>query len=192
MAAQVPLTVRRWRREEYDRLVELGVLQGDPVELIGGQLLVAEPQGPYHASAISAVDYALRAALPPGWLVRLQAPVWLDDESEPEPDLAVVPGGPSDYRDAHPARPALAVEVAESSLGFDRERKGSLYARAGIVDYWVVNLVDEVLEVYRDPAPDPSTAFGWRYQLVTRLKPPATVTLLGVPSCRVAVAALLP
>ena len=192
MVLQVPLTPKRWRREEYDRLVELGVLEGEPVELIGGQLLVAEPQGPYHASAISSVDYALRAALPPGWLVRLQAPLSLDDESEPEPDLAVVPGGPRDYRDAHPARPALAVEVAESSLGFDRERKGSLYARAGILDYWVVNLVEGVLEIYRDPAPDPTAAFSWRYQSVTRLRPPATVALLGVPSCRVAVATLLP
>ena len=192
MVLQVPLTPKRWRREEYDRLVELGVLEGEPVELIGGQLLVAEPQGPYHASAISSVDYALRAALPPRWLVRLQAPLSLDDESEPEPDLAVVPGGPRDYRDAHPARPALAVEVAESSLGFDRERKGSLYARAGILDYWVVNLVEGVLEIYRDPAPDPTAAFSWRYQSVTRLRPPATVALLGVPSCRVAVATLLP
>jgi Uma2 family endonuclease len=191
MTLQVPLTARRWRREEYDRLVELGVLQGEPIELIGGQLLVAEPQGPYHASAVNAVDYALRAVLPAGWIVRLQAPVWLDDESEPEPDLAVVPGHPGDYRDAHPARPALAVEVAETSLGFDRERKGSLYARAGVVDYWVVNLVDGILEIYRDPAPDPSAAFGWRYQSVTRLTPPATIALLGVPSCRVAVAALL-
>lgn len=188
---QVPLTARRWRRQEYDRLVELGVLEGEPIELIGGQLLVAEPQGPYHASAITAVDYALRAVLPAGWIVRLQAPVWLDDESEPEPDLAVVPGEPGDYRDAHPARPTLAIEVAESSLGFDRERKGSLYARAGIIDYWVVNLVDGVLEVYREPVPDPGAAFGWRYESVTRLKPPATVALLGVPSCRVPVTALL-
>ena len=191
MAAQVPLTARRWRRHEYDRLVELGVLQGEPIELIGGQLLVAEPQGPYHASAVSAVDYAIRAALPEGWMVRLQAPVWLDDESEPEPDLVVVPGQPSDYRDAHPIRPTLAVEVAETSLGFDRERKGSLYARAGILDYWVVNLVDGVLEVYREPTPDPGAAFGWRYEAVTRLKPPATAALLGVPACRVPVAALL-
>jgi Uma2 family endonuclease len=191
MVMQVPLTARRWRREEYDRLVELGVLQGEPIELIGGQLLVAEPQGPYHASAITAVDYALRAVLPTGWIVRLQAPVCLDDESEPEPDLAVVPGDPGDYRDAHPARPALAIEVAESSLGFDRDRKGSLYARAGIIDYWVVNLVDRVLEVCREPAPDPGATFGWSYQSVTRLTPPAMVALLGVPPCRVSVAALL-
>ena len=95
---QTPLTLRRWQRAEYDRLVDLGVFQGEPIELIGGQLVVAEPQGSYHASAITKVDYALRAIVPPGWIVRLQAPVSLDDESEPEPDLVVVPGRPGDYR----------------------------------------------------------------------------------------------
>src|SRR5437762_1179786 len=156
--AQAPLTLRRWKRTEYERLADLGVFRGEPIELISGQLVVAEPQYPYHASAISAADYALRAVLPPRWIVRTQLPVSLDDESEPEPDLVVVPGRPADYREAHPARPALVVEVAESSLDFDRTHKGSLYARAGIQDYWVVNLVERVLEVYRDPGPDPAAS----------------------------------
>ena len=190
--AQAPLTLRRWKRIEYDRLVALGVFHGEPIELIGGQLVVAEPQYPYHASAISAADYALRAVLPPGWIVRVQAPVSLDDESEPEPDLAVVPGRPTDYREAHPARPALAVEVAESSLVFDRQQKSSLYARAGIRDYWIVNLVDRLLEVHRDPEPDPSAPYGWRYRSVTALAPPALVTPLAFTSSRIAVADLLP
>src|SRR5437762_12354221 len=124
---QIPLTLKQWDREQYERLVELGVFHGEPIELIGGQIVVAEPQGAYHASAITAVDYALRAVLPAGWIVRTQAPVSLDEESEPEPDLVVVPGRPGDYRGGHPAHPALAVEVAESSLAFDRERTGSLY-----------------------------------------------------------------
>src|SRR3989338_11303280 len=144
--AQAPLTLRRWKRTEYERLVALGAFHGEPIELIGGQPVVAEPQSPYHASAISAADYALRAVLPPGWIVRVQAPVSLDDESEPEPDLAVVAGRPADYREAHPARPVLAVEGAESSLDFDRPQKSSLYARAGVADYWIVNLVGRVLE----------------------------------------------
>ena len=190
--AQAPLTLRRWKRIEYDRLVALGVFHGEPIELIGGQLVVAEPQYPYHASAISAADYALRAVLPPGWIVRVQAPVSLDDESEPEPDLAVVAGRPADYREAHPARPVLAVEVAESSLDFDRQQKSSLYARAGIRDYWIVNLVDRLLEVHRDPEPDPSAPYGWRYRSVTALAPPALVTPLAFTSSRIAVADLLP
>jgi len=189
---QIPLRLRRWQRAEYERLVDLGVFRNEPLELIGGQLVVAEPQGAYHAGVITKVDYALRAVLPPGWIVRLQAPVSLDEESEPEPDLVVVRGRPGDYLQSHPARPLLAVEVAESSLEFDREGKGSLYARAGIEDYWIVNLVDRVLEVYRDPAPDASAAYGWRYRSVTRLMPPAVVVPLALASRRIAVADLLP
>ena len=185
-------TLRRWKRVEYERLVDLGVFENDPIELIGGQLIVAEPKGTYHTSALSAAEYALRAALPPGWIVRTQAPVSLDDESEPEPDLAVVPGRPADYRHAHPARPALAIEVADSSLAFDRQHKGSLYARAGIQDYWIVNLVDRVLEVYRDPAPDPSAAYGWRYRSIATLRPSDVTAPLAFTASRITVADLLP
>ena len=119
-------------------------------------------------------------------------PVALDDESAPEPDLAVVPGARADYRAAHPPRPALALEVADSSLDFDREHKGSLYARAGVQDYWIVNLIDRVLEVYRDPGQDPSAPYGWRYRSITVLAPPAVVAPLAFTSRRIAVADLLP
>ena len=190
--AQAPLTLRRWKRIEYDRLVHLGVFEGEPLELIGGQLIVAEPKGAYHSSAVSSAEYALRAGLPSGWIVRTQQPVSLDDESEPEPDLAVVPGRPGDYRHAHPERPALAVEVSDSSLHFDRQQKGSLYARAGIEDYWIVNLVDRVLEIYRDPSPDPSALYGWQYRSVITLVPPAVAVPLAFASSRIAVADLLP
>ena len=189
---QIPLTLRRWSRAEYDRLVELGVLHGEPVELVGGQLVVAEPQGSYHASVLGTAGDALRAALPQGWLVRIQMPVALDDESEPEPDLAVVPGVWANYRAGHPSRPTLVVEVAESSLAFDREDKGSLYARGGVRDYWIVNLVDRALEVYRDPGPDPAAPYGWRYLAVERLDPAAVVSPLALPAVRIAVSDLLP
>ena len=185
-------TLRRWTRVEYDRLVELGVFENEPLELIAGQLVVAEPKGTYHTSAVSAAEYALRAALPPGWIVRTQAPVSLDDDSEPEPDLVVVEGRPADYRHAHPARPPLAVEVSDSSLAFDRQQKGSLYARAGLEDYWIVNLVERVLEVYRDPVADVSAAFGWRYRSVVILTPADVVVPLAFPAMRVSVADLLP
>jgi Uma2 family endonuclease len=189
---QAPLTLRRWTRVEYDRLVDLGVFDGELLELLGGQLVVAEPHGAYHASAISAVDYAVRAVVPQGWLVRIQLPVSLDDESEPEPDLVVVPGLPTDYRQSHPQRPVLAIEVSDSSLPFDREYKGSLYARAGIQDYWIVNLVDGVLEVYRDPTPDAPALYGWRYRSVTTLARSAVVVPVAFPASQIAVADLLP
>ena len=190
--SQAPLTLRRWKRVEYARLVDMGVFEREPLELIGGQLIVAEPQGTYHASSVSAVEYAVRAILPPGWIVRTQAPVSLDDESEPEPDVAVVSGRPMDYRESHPARPALIVEVAESSLYFDREQKGSVYARAAIQEYWIVNLPDARLEVYREPVPDASAVYGWRYRSVVALTRADVVVPLAFPSARISVTDLLP
>src|SRR5437870_3617404 len=126
---------RRFSRAEYERLIDLGVFQpGEPIELIGGELMVAEPQGVAHYTAIVKTARALEAAFGPGWHARTQGPIGLDDDSEPEPDIAVVPGSPEDYSRAHPSRPVLTVEVAESSLAIDRQRKGSLSARAGLAD----------------------------------------------------------
>ena len=178
---------------EYERLVDLGAFdEGDAVELIGGQLIVAEPKGSEHATAVEMAGYALRAALPEGWIVRAQNPISLDDESAPEPDIAVVRGSLADYRHAHPARPALIIEVAETSLRFDRVEKGSLYARAGIVDYWIVNLIERVVEVYREPAADLTALYGWRYISAERFTPPSAITPLGIPATPIPVAALLP
>lgn len=188
-----PVQTRRWTRAEYDRLVELGVLHEDePIELLGGQMIVAEPKGTPHSTAIGLTADALRAAFGPGWVVRVQGPIALDDESEPEPDLAVVSGQHRDYLVEHPARPALLVEVAEPSLAFDRRYKGSLYARAGVEDYWIVNLVDEVVEVHRSPLPDPTSEFGWRYGDVKTFRPGASISTLSRPDVTVAVADLLP
>src|SRR5438876_341374 len=163
MTTSYPIRTRSWTRKEYDRLVDLGILREDePIELIGGQLIVAEPKGSPHTTAVELTAEALRAAFGVGWAVRSQGPVALDDESEPEPDVVVVPGTLRDYRAEHPSSAALLVEVSASSLRFDRQYKGSVYARAGVADYWIVNLVDHVVEIYRDPVRDPSAEFGWR------------------------------
>jgi Uma2 family endonuclease len=188
---QPPLTVKRWKRAEYERLVDLGVFAGDPVELIGGHLIVAEPQNSPHATALGAADDALRAVLPPGFIVRAQMPMALDDESAPEPDLAVVSGRRADYGQGHPTRAVLVVEVADSSLQFDRRDKGSLYARARIAEYWIVNLIDRVLEVHRDPEPDPAAPHGWGYRSVSRLTAEALVAPAALPAAQVRVGDLL-
>jgi Uma2 family endonuclease len=191
--ARGEVRTHRWRRVEYERLIETGLLRpGDPVELLGGQLIVAEPQGSRHFAAIQAAEAALRTAFGPGWQVRGQGPLAVDEESEPEPDVAVVPGSFRDYVAGHPSRPALVLEVSDSSLSFDREHKGSLYARAGVADYWIVNLVDHVIEVYREPAPDLAAPFGWRYRSVALLGPDASVSPLALPSARIGVVTLLP
>jgi Uma2 family endonuclease len=184
---------RRWKRIEYERLIETGFFQpGDPIELIDGQLIVAEPQGSRHFGAIRAAQEALRTAFGPGWEVRAQGPLALDEESEPEPDVAVVPGGFRDYLARHPSRPVLVVEISESSLALDRDHKGSLYARAGLADYWIVNLVDRVLEVYRQPTPDAAAHVGWRYGSVEVLGREDSVASLAVPAAGIRVADLLP
>jgi Uma2 family endonuclease len=184
---------RRWSRAEYERLIDKDVFQpGERLELVGGQLVVREPQRSPHATAIELALDALQAAFGRGWRVRIQMPVALDDESEPEPDVAVVPGGPRDYLSSHPTRPALIVEVAETTLTFDRDQKGGLYARAGIADYWIINLVDRVLEVHRDPAPAPDAAYGWRYRSVATLWPRDVVSPLAAPRARISITDLLP
>jgi Uma2 family endonuclease len=190
---RTPVPTKRWARVEYERLVDLAVFQPDDrVELVGGQLVVREPQGSPHSVATRLAEEALRAAFGTGWDVRTQMPVALDEESEPEPDVAVCAGHPRDYLAGHPTRPVLLVEVAEASLAFDREHKASLYARARVPDYWIVNLVERVLEVYREPVPSVDTPFGWRFGTLLRLGPTDAVSPLAAPRARIPVADLLP
>src|SRR5262245_20032619 len=145
--------LHRWTRYEYGRLIDQGLLdENDPVELLDGLLIVKEPQHSRHRTAVLLAARALERAFGEGWFVQVQSPIALDDRSEPEPDVAVVRGSPRDYIDAHPARPALVVEVADSGLRRARGRKAAAYARADIADYWIVDLVEGVLEVHREPA----------------------------------------
>jgi Uma2 family endonuclease len=191
--ATYPPQRKCWTRAEYDRLIEVGVFRpDDAVELLGGELIVSEPQSSAHYTAIGLVEDALRAAFGPSWLVRSQGPIALDMESEPEPDVAVVAGSRRDYGRSHPARPVLIVEIAESSLRVDREYKGSLYARSGLLDYWVLNLINRVLEVYREPIADPVAPFGWRYASRSVVGPHASIAPLASPDALIRIAEMLP
>ena len=184
--------IKRWTRLEYERLVDLGAfLPGDRLELVGGNLLVREPQGGPHYTAVGLVEDALRVVFGPGWTVRPQGPVALDDDSEPEPDMAVVPGSRRDHIQ-HPSHPVLIVEVADWTLRFDRNAKASLYARAGIEDYWIVNLVDQVLEVRRDPVAAPKARYGHRYATTIVLRGGEHVSPLAAPHATIPVSDLLP
>jgi Uma2 family endonuclease len=192
MSSVAEARVRRLRRVEYDRLIEMGMFVDERLELLDGLLVVREPQSPAHAAVVGLVACALDAAFGGGWHVRHLAPVALDDVSEPEPDLAVVAGDPRDYFDAHPSSAALIVEVADSSLAFDRTRKASLYARAGLAELWIVDLVNVALIVYRDPAPSADSQYGAAYHTIETLRPPAAVTPLAAPTAHIPVADLLP
>jgi Uma2 family endonuclease len=183
----------RWTRRAYGRLIDEGILcEDDPVELLDGLLVVKEPQHTPHAAAVSLALDVLRAAFGPGWTVRPGLPIAAGRWSEPEPDISVVPGSPRDYLADHPARPALVLEVAHTSLRLDRTRKAAIYARAGVQDYWIVNLVDHALEVHREPARLDTPRRRWGYRSIQALGPDARVTPLAAPGAPIAVADLLP
>jgi len=187
------LRTKRWKRTEYERLVDNGIfVPGERIELIDGLLVVAEPQSSSHFTAVSLAQRALARAFGEGWHVRAQGPIALDDTSEPEPDVAVVRGELRDYVHAHPEDPVLVVEVSLTSLEFDRVHKSSLYARAGRPEYWIVNLVDRVVEVRRTPAPASSAPYGWDYTTVEILRPGEGARPLAAPDAQIAVSDLLP
>lgn len=144
--------IHTWSRAEYERIVEAGGFAPDSrVELLDGEIVDMSPQKSTHATAVGLVEAALRGSFGDGFHVRSQKPLALDDQSEPEPDCAVVPGRLRDYANAHPRTAVLIVEVADTSLGYDRTDKAAAYARNGVPEYWIVNLRKRVLEVHRAP-----------------------------------------
>ena len=182
LKALSPERPRPLRRREYDRLVALGLFGDERVELLRGSLIEMSPADPPHAEAITRLDDAL-SALRGRARVRVQQPFAASDDSEPEPDVAVVPSG--DYSEGHPDRAYLLVEVADPSLPKDRQLKAPVYAESGVQEYWIVNLVERVVEVHRDPA-----AGAWRS--VTRHALGATLEPQAFPGLSLRVDDLLP
>lgn len=142
----------RWTRQEYEKMIEIGLFSPEArLELIEGEILEMASQTSYHAVAVLAVQEKLAEIFHTGYHIRTQMPLALSDDSEPEPDLAVVAGFSRDYWHEHPHTAILIVEIAYSSLDYDQERKRRLYARAYIPEYWILNLNERQLEVYREP-----------------------------------------
>jgi Uma2 family endonuclease len=155
-------------------MIQTGILEEDePVELIHGWIVFKMPRNPPHDVAIDLGREALETRLPPEWRVRVQSAITTAD-SEPEPDLAVVRGPARRYLGQHPGPEdvALICEVADSSLDGDREVKGPLYAAAGIPVYWIINLVDLLIEVYTLPT---ATGYGHREDFAIPKALPLTV-----------------
>ncbi|OYT69080.1 MAG: hypothetical protein CFK49_12570 [Armatimonadetes bacterium JP3_11] len=162
------------------------------LELLAGELIRREPVGTQHAVAVTLVSELLTRLTPQNLHVRVQLPLALGEYDEPFPDIAVVAGSPRDYLQEHPTTAVLVVEIAETSLRTDRDIKGSLYAQAGIPEYWLLNLKERVLEVYRDPAPDPKAIYGAHYQHKQVLTVSEAVQPLFQPSAPIEVQNLLP
>ncbi|MGB7159150.1 MAG: Uma2 family endonuclease [Tepidisphaeraceae bacterium] len=171
----------------------MGVFEGERVQLIDGEIVRMATQKDVHAVAVGLTSSALRAAFGSGVWVREQLPIRIGTYSEPEPDVSVVAGEPRDYVGTdHPDRALLVVEISDTTLSFDRKQKASLYASAGIADYWIVNLIDRTLELHRGPIANPSSMYGHRYASVTAISASGELAPLAAPSAIISVADLLP
>lgn len=182
-----PITVK-----QYQEMIEAGILAAENVELIEGYLVEKMSRNPPHDGTHDVLDELLRPLLPAGWLLRTQKAVEVGS-SQPEPDFAVVRGNARSFRTRHPAAAEVGVliEIADSSVRFDRTEKVRVYAAAGIIEYWVVNLADNRIEVYAQPSgPTAAPSYG----SLTTYAPGQAVplTLDGTAVASIPVADVLP
>lgn len=182
----------RWTREQYYRMGEIGLFEDKRVELIEGEVMEMSPIYSPHATSVTLAREVLLEIFAKGWLVREEKPLSLGNDSEVEPDIALVEGKARDFKDSHPEKAALLIEVADSSLSYDRNQKASLYAKAGIQDYWILNLQDRQIEVHRRPIDDDKAKFGSSYGDKMIFKEGDSIAPLVKPDVSIAVADLLP
>ncbi|MCY3710910.1 MAG: Uma2 family endonuclease [Caldilineaceae bacterium] len=189
------LSLRRFTLDEYHRLIEIGFFNEDErVELLAGVLVSMSPIYPPHANTVDLLLYVFSSLLThAGTRLRVQGPISIPElESEPEPDLVILRVSDVDFTQRHPypQEVLLVAEVSDSSLTYDRTRKGTIYAHAGIPEFWIWNLVDDLLEVYRDPhTPASGDAV---YQTKSTFHHGESVAPLAFPDFDVAVDDILP
>ncbi|MCW6050415.1 Uma2 family endonuclease [Microcoleus sp. A2-C5] len=188
LSTEAPFTLRKWTVKEYQKLGEMGFFHPEErVELISGNIIRMSAKGTAHTSATRRTATLLRALLENLAAVYTQDPIALDDNSEPEPDIAVVRIDPLDYATHHPtpSEVYLIIEVADSSLAYDREIKAKIYARSGIADYWVLNVNDRQLHIFREPAED-----GYQSEVI--IGEIASISPLQFPAFNIAIQEMLP
>jgi Uma2 family endonuclease len=177
MAVEVAATRRRFTRKEYYRMAEVGILgEDDRVELIEGEIVEMSPIGRLHRAFVGNLIQLLAVRLAGHAIVWAQNPIVLTEDTEPQPDIAVLRNRGLSYkeREAHAEDVLLLVEVADTSLAYDRTTKRRLYAEAGIPEYWIVDCTTETVEVFRDPGPD-------GYRDIARGTGPTTLALQAFP-----------
>jgi Uma2 family endonuclease len=174
---------RRLKRVEYDQLVAQGAFQNERVELVFGVVVAMSPIDPTHVKSTTVLAKELTLALGDRAEVRCQQPIAATDDSEPEPDIYVTPA--SDDWNAHATRAHLVIEVARTSLAYDRGEKALLYGISEVDEYWIVDLVNELVEVRRDP--DRGT---WRS--ISTYRRGQTMSLLAFPDVAIEVVEILP
>ncbi len=188
LTTEAAFTLRKWTVKEYHKLGKIGFFNPEErLELIEGNIIKISAKGTVHASATRRTASLLHNLLGNQAAVYNKSPIALDDNSEPEPDIAVVRIDPFDYATHHPtpSEVYLIIEVADSSLTFDREIKAKIYARSGIADYWVLNVGDRQLHVFREPAVD-----GYQSEVI--LVETASISPLQFPIVNIAIQEMLP
>jgi Uma2 family endonuclease len=180
--------LRLWTVEEYHRIAEAGIFTDDErVELLEGKIFCKSAKTTAHCSSVMRTNYLLQNRLGNLAWVSIQDPVKLNERSEPEPDIAVVKIDPLDYADHHPtpSEGYLIIEVADSSLKLDCETKGKAYSKAGITDYWVLDVIGRQLHVFREPTED-----GYQSEVI--LAEDETISALQFPDLQIAISEMLP
>ncbi len=188
LITEAPFTLRKWTVKEYHKLGKIGFFHPEErVELISGNILKMSAKGTAHTSALGRTDRLFQDLFNNLAWVRVQDPIALDDNSEPEPDIAVVRIDPLDYATHHPtpSEVYLIIEVADSSLAYDREIKAKIYARSGIADYWILNVNERQLHVFREPTED-----GYQSEII--LGESASISPLQFPAFNIAIQQMLP
>lgn len=150
--AELAGLIRPLRRSEYDQMVELGMFEDEPIELLEGALVEMRPEGSPHAWVIQELTRDLARGLPDHLRLRVGNPLAASEWSEPEPDFAVVPL--ADYRREHPAQAVLLIEISRSSLRKDLGVKARIYAAAGVPEYWVVDVGHGIVHLHRELSVD--------------------------------------
>jgi Uma2 family endonuclease len=187
-APTVRRTPKRWTKREYNAAAERGTFRGMHVYLYRGELIEMSSIGTLHFRGVKRLNYWLTETFRPAFEVRIQGPFELQDESMPEPDGAVVTAE-QDARRPHPNTAVMLFEVCDSSVELDREMAFD-YAASGVPEYWIINVRDREIEVYRTPVADPSSATGHRYADHRVFGAGQPVSPLARPEVSVAVAAL--
>ena len=186
-------TAKRFSIAEYDRLAELGFFESDGrVELIRGEIIKMAAKGRLHSVCNTLLVEELIILLARRARVRVQEPILLPDDSEPEPDVVIARNRSDDYVSSHPlaADILLVIEVSDSTLKYDRRTKLSLYAESGISDYWIFNLVDMQLEMHSEPYQKQTGGFGYRAQRV--VLPNEVVVIPGFPELSLDLSTVFP
>lgn len=180
----------KWSVKDFYRLEDLGFFDGKKVELIRGEIIELEPMKSPHATSVQLVSDALLKVFKKDASVRQQLPLALSKQNEPLPDIAVVTGSVRDYSEAHPKSALLVVEIAETTLLYDRTTKAEIYAQAGISEYWILNLKERTVEAYRNPSKNGSRKYYYAEQTIYRED--QFISPLAMPKAKLKVAEFLP